>query len=63
MGDLSDDERDRGMGISVEYAGDKGKPQWTKLKPFRWATRSLARETQRRPNRTKQNYFDMNLVH
>ena len=26
----------RGMGIVVEYAGAKGKPQWSKPKPFRW---------------------------
>jgi FtsP/CotA-like multicopper oxidase with cupredoxin domain len=34
MGDLADD--DRGMGIVVEYANAKGKPQWTQPKPFRW---------------------------
>jgi FtsP/CotA-like multicopper oxidase with cupredoxin domain len=36
MGDLADDDRNRGMGIVVEYAGQKGKPQWSKPKPFRW---------------------------
>jgi FtsP/CotA-like multicopper oxidase with cupredoxin domain len=36
MGDLADDDRKRGMGIAVEYAGAKGKPQWVKPKPFRW---------------------------
>jgi len=36
MGDLADNDRKRGMGIVVEYAGAKGKPQWTKPKPFRW---------------------------
>jgi FtsP/CotA-like multicopper oxidase with cupredoxin domain len=36
MGDLADDDRKRGMGIVVEYAGAKGKPQWIKPKPFRW---------------------------
>jgi FtsP/CotA-like multicopper oxidase with cupredoxin domain len=36
MGDLADDDRTRGMGIVVEYAGLKGKPQWIKPKPFRW---------------------------
>jgi len=36
MGDLADDDRKRGMGIVVEYAGAKGKPQWTKPKPYRW---------------------------
>ena len=36
MGDLADDDRRRGMGIVVEYAGAKGKPQWSKPKPFKW---------------------------
>lgn len=36
MGDLSDDDRRHGMGIIVEYAGAKGKAQWTKPEPFRW---------------------------
>jgi FtsP/CotA-like multicopper oxidase with cupredoxin domain len=36
MGDLADDDRKHGMGIVVEYAGRKGKPLWTKPKPFHW---------------------------
>jgi FtsP/CotA-like multicopper oxidase with cupredoxin domain len=36
LGDLADDDRGHGMGIVVEYAGAKGKPQWAKPKPFRW---------------------------
>jgi FtsP/CotA-like multicopper oxidase with cupredoxin domain len=36
MGDLGDDDRRNGMGIVVEYAGQKGKPQWAKPQPFRW---------------------------
>ncbi len=36
IGDLADDDRKRGMGMVVEYAGSKGKPQWTKPKPYRW---------------------------
>ena len=36
MGDLSDDDRHHGMGVVVEYAGYKGKPQWLPPKPFRW---------------------------
>jgi len=36
LGDLADDDRKRGMGIVVEYAGAKGKPQWMKPKPSRW---------------------------
>jgi FtsP/CotA-like multicopper oxidase with cupredoxin domain len=36
LGDLGDDDRNHGMGIIVEYAGQKGTPQWTKPKPFHW---------------------------
>jgi FtsP/CotA-like multicopper oxidase with cupredoxin domain len=36
MGDLADDDRRHGMGIVVEYAGHRSKPQWVKPKPFRW---------------------------
>ena len=36
MGDLSDDDRGRGMGIVVEYAGHAGQAVWAKPKPFRW---------------------------
>ena len=36
MGDLTDDDRHHGMGIVVEYAGYKGKPQWIAPPPYRW---------------------------
>jgi len=36
LGDLDDDDRRRGMGIVVEYAGHAGKPQWVKPRPARW---------------------------
>jgi FtsP/CotA-like multicopper oxidase with cupredoxin domain len=36
MGDLADDDRHRGMGIIVEYAGEKGKAQWLKPAPYHW---------------------------
>jgi FtsP/CotA-like multicopper oxidase with cupredoxin domain len=36
MGDLADDDRKRGMGIVVEYAGRTGKPRWVAPKPFHW---------------------------
>ena len=36
MGDLADDDRHHGMGIVVEYAGERGKPEWVSPKPFRW---------------------------
>ena len=42
LGDLADDDRRRGMGIVVEYAGSKGKPVWHKPAPFRWDYRRFA---------------------
>jgi FtsP/CotA-like multicopper oxidase with cupredoxin domain len=36
MGDPADDDRHHGMGIVVEYAGSKGKPQWLPPRPFKW---------------------------
>jgi FtsP/CotA-like multicopper oxidase with cupredoxin domain len=36
MGDLADDDWRHGMGIIVEYAGQTGKPQRVKPKPFHW---------------------------
>ena len=36
LGDLSDDDRKRGMGVVVEYANRKGTPRWLTPKPFRW---------------------------
>ena len=36
MGDLADDDRSRGMGIVVEYAGQQGKPRWVKPQPYPW---------------------------
>jgi FtsP/CotA-like multicopper oxidase with cupredoxin domain len=36
MGDLSDDDRRRGMGIVVEYAGRAGKPRWVEPAPAHW---------------------------
>ena len=36
LGDLSDDDRGRGMGIVVEYAGAHGKPQWQRPRPSKW---------------------------
>src|SRR5438105_2043936 len=37
LGDLADDDRRHGMGIVVEYAGQKGKPVWPAPKPFPWS--------------------------
>ncbi|WP_406815736.1 multicopper oxidase family protein [Mycobacterium sp. M23085] len=36
LGDLSDDDRGRGMGVVVEYAGRAGDPGWAPPPPFRW---------------------------
>ena len=36
LGDLDDDDRQHGMGIVVEYAGQKGKGQWLKPAPYHW---------------------------
>jgi FtsP/CotA-like multicopper oxidase with cupredoxin domain len=36
LGDLDDDDRKRGMGVVVEYAGQSGKARWVKPKPFLW---------------------------
>ena len=36
MGDLDDDDRRHGMGIVVEYAGSKARPQWLPPTPFKW---------------------------
>lgn len=42
LGDLSDDDRQAGMGIVVEYAGRSGSPQWAPPPPFRWDYRLFA---------------------
>ena len=43
MGDLADDDRKRGMGIIIEYAGFEGEPRWAKPEPFRWDYRRFGR--------------------
>ena len=66
MGDLADDDRGHGMGIVVEYAGQKGKPVWTPPKPFHWNYAHFAKPnaTAREPDEvidmtfTKQNAAD-----
>ncbi|MGC2196164.1 MAG: multicopper oxidase domain-containing protein [Terriglobales bacterium] len=37
LGDLDNDDRHRGMGIVVEYAGRSGKPAWVAPAPFKWS--------------------------
>jgi FtsP/CotA-like multicopper oxidase with cupredoxin domain len=36
LGDLDSDDRRRGMGIVVEYAGRSGKPEWVAPAAFKW---------------------------
>jgi len=36
LGDTSDDDRNHGMGIVVEYAGSHGRPQWKTPAASRW---------------------------
>ena len=57
MGDLADDDRSRGMGIVVEYAGNNAKPVWAAPKPFHWNYSLFAKAgaTAPPPDRT----FDM----
>ncbi|OBH03777.1 multicopper oxidase family protein [Mycobacterium sp. E1747] len=43
LGDLSDDDRNHGMGTVVEYAGRAGEPQWTAPPAFTWDYRLFAR--------------------
>jgi FtsP/CotA-like multicopper oxidase with cupredoxin domain len=42
LGDLSDDDREHGMGIVVEYAGQSGDPRWAPPPPFKWDYRLFA---------------------
>jgi FtsP/CotA-like multicopper oxidase with cupredoxin domain len=42
LGDLDDDDRQRGMGMVVEYAGQHGKPQWSAPKAATWDYRRFA---------------------
>ncbi|BBZ69441.1 multicopper oxidase family protein [Mycobacterium paraseoulense] len=43
LGDVSDDDREHGMGVVVEYAGRAGDPQWAPPPPFTWDYRLFAR--------------------
>ena len=53
MGDLADDDRKRGMGIVVEYAGRKGKPQWVKpRRPLGLHALRPSRRTRAAPDET-----------
>jgi FtsP/CotA-like multicopper oxidase with cupredoxin domain len=43
LGDVSDDDRNAGMGAVVEYAGRTGSPHWTMPAKFTWDYRTFAR--------------------
>jgi len=43
MGDLDNDDRHHGMGVVVEYAGRKGKPEWIAPPPLRWSYARFAK--------------------
>jgi FtsP/CotA-like multicopper oxidase with cupredoxin domain len=60
LGDLADDDRRHGMGIVVEYAGQKGQPQWAAPPPFKWNYLRFAKPgaTAAAPDET----FDMTFV-
>lgn len=52
MGDLDDDDRGRGMGIVVEYAGGQGKPRWVAPAAANWdyTLFGSARQTNLKPD-------------
>ena len=60
LGDLDDDDRHHGMGVVVEYAGQKGKAQWIKPAPYHWNYLHFAKPgaTSHPPDET----FDMTFV-
>ncbi|WP_062981831.1 multicopper oxidase family protein [Nocardia anaemiae] len=49
LGDLSDEDREAGMGIVVEYADRTGEPQWLPPPPFRWDYRLFTGRDQMPP--------------
>jgi FtsP/CotA-like multicopper oxidase with cupredoxin domain len=60
MGDTTDDDRRRGMGIVVEYAGRSGKPQWIKPAPFHWNYASFGNANA--PSQKPDQIFDMTFA-
>jgi FtsP/CotA-like multicopper oxidase with cupredoxin domain len=60
MGDLDDGDRGHGMGIVVEYAGHRGKPQWVKPAQFRWNYAVFGR-TNAQPPPSPDEIFEMTV--
>jgi len=61
MGDLADDDRGKGMGIVVEYAGRTGKPKWIKPMHYRWDYTIFGRQdTAANPDETLEMTFAKN---
>jgi FtsP/CotA-like multicopper oxidase with cupredoxin domain len=61
MGDLADDDRGKGMGIVVEYAGRTGKPKWIKPMHYRWDYTIFGRQdTAANPDETFEMTFAKN---
>jgi FtsP/CotA-like multicopper oxidase with cupredoxin domain len=60
MGDTGDDDRRRGMGIVVEYAGHSGKAQWIAPHPFRWNYARFGQADAHAP--TPDEVFDMTFA-
>jgi FtsP/CotA-like multicopper oxidase with cupredoxin domain len=60
MGDLDDDDRQHGMGIVVEYAGQRGKGQWMKPAPYHWNYLHFAKPVASR--QAPEETFDMKFV-
>ena len=58
LGDLDDDDRTRGMGVVVEYAGATGKPHWVKPKTATWDYTDFGRGTAAPPDDTIDMLFE-----
>ena len=59
LGDLDDDDRRHGMGIVVEYAGQKGKAQWLKPAPYHWNYLRFAKPVARAGDNAQQIRLDV----
>jgi FtsP/CotA-like multicopper oxidase with cupredoxin domain len=61
MGDLADDDRAKGMGVVIEYAGRSGKPKWAKPVPYGWDYTIFGKQDQATtPDETIEMIFEKN---